>query len=157
MFIYGGLDREGYPVKSTQICYFTPESEKKCLSHETCIDLGLISSSFQIFLGEVLQASHDTASSLSTSEESTTGKLHECHCPKRSLPPPTPTIIPFSADVANVDKLKQWLLNYYAASTFNTCPRSQLPLMAARSFSLMVNREARTVATHSPIQVPLHW
>ena len=151
-----GADSGGYPVESTQICYVTLESEKLFLCREACTDLGLISSSFPI-LGETLQVNPDTTASASSSGKSSTSRLDECKCPERSLPPPIPTVIPFPAIAANVNNLKQWLLNYYAASTFNTCPHSQLPLMTGPPLALMVDPEATPVAIHSPIPVPIHW
>ena len=114
------------------------------------------SSSFPI-LGETLQVNPDTTASASSSGESSTSRLDECKCPERSLPPPIPTVIPFPAISANINNLKQWLLNYYAASTFNTCPHNQLPLMTGPPLALMVDPEATPVAIHSPIPVPIHW
>ena len=99
----------------------------------------------------------DTTASASSSGESSTSRLDKCKCPERSLPPPIPIVIPFPATAANVNNLKQWLLSHYAASTFNTCPHSQLPLMTGPPLALMVDPEATPVAIHSPIPVPIHW
>ena len=100
----------------------------------------------------------DTAASASRSEDSTACRPDECHCPTTSLPPPTPITTPittpFPADEANVENLKQWLLNHYAA---NTCPHCPLPLMTGPPIALMVNPKATPMAIYSPIPVPLHW
>ena len=145
-------------IQSKQICYVTPDTEKFFLSRETCIDLCIIPPSFPI-VGEAPNMSYDSAASVSppNSVEGTTNGQDECKCPKRSLPPPIPTTVPFPPNDSNVNKLKEWLLDYYKASTFNICPHSQLPLMTGPPLALMVDPEATPVAIHSPIPVPLHW
>ena len=141
-----GSDKEGYPLESAQICYITPDTDKMFISREACIDLGLITSSFPMF-GDVSQAKDpqpsypDSASSAKDSRD----QNNTCECPDRSLPPPIPTKLPFSPTEDNVDKLKQWLLNYYASSTFNICPHSPLPLMSGPPVKLMIDPAAKPV------------
>ena len=68
-----------------------------------------------------------------------------------------PTQLPFPATAENVPKLKRWLLDYYGASMFNTCPHQMLPSMEGLPLSLSVDPNATPVAIHTPIPVPTHW
>ena len=54
---------------------------------------------------------------------------HDCGCPERKPPPGPPTHLPFASSVANVQEMKAWLLDRYAASAFNKCPNQPLPQM----------------------------
>ena len=152
-----GLDKGGHQLQTTQICYVTPDTDKLYLSREACVDLGLISSSFPTFREALSVTAVDTHVRMSCPVKDTISDGEQCDCPKRSMPPPLPTTIPFPATEVNAEKLKQWLLKYYAASTFNVCPHSQLPLMTGPPLALMIDPKATPVAIHSPIPVPLHW
>jgi hypothetical protein len=154
-----GNDKDGYPMETAQVCYVTPDTTNMYLSREACVDLGLISSTFPA-VGDVRDARihrPDAAASLSHLEVKTDDDEGECRCPRRSMPPPCPTTLPLPATTENVGHLKQWLLDYYASSTFNVCPHSRLPLMRGPPLALMVDPEAKPVAIHTPIPVPLHW
>jgi hypothetical protein len=146
-----GFDKDGYPLETAQVCYVTPDTDSMYLSREACVDLGLISPSFPS-LGEV---SIDSSASMDIPPNDT--DMENCTCPPHSLPPPVPEKLPFPTNEKNVGQLKQWILDYYAASTFNTCPHSRLPRMAGPPLALMVDPQATPVAVHTPIPVPLHW
>ena len=59
--------------------------------------------------------------------------------------------------MSHPDKLQQYLLEYYKASTFNTCEHQTLPLMDCPPLKLMVDPNAAPVAHHTPVPVPIHW
>ena len=84
-------------------------------------------------------------------------KIAECQCPPRSSLPPMPTSMPFPATKDNVKSIEQWLLDFYASSTFNVCPHHELPMMTGPPIALMVNPDATPEAVHTPFPVPLHW
>ena len=54
--------------------------------------------------------------------------LADCGCLKR-VTAPDPPKIPFNATEQNRSALRDYLLNHYASSTFNTCEHQPLPLM----------------------------
>jgi hypothetical protein len=56
-----------------------------------------------------------------------------------------------------VESLKQWLLEYYSATAFNTCENQPLPLMTGEPLALHIDPEARPIAVHKPALVPIHW
>ena len=81
----------------------------------------------------------------------------DCSYPKQTKPPPLPTTLPCLATEENVVKLKQYLLDYYSSSTFNTCKHQTLPMMEGSPMCLMIDPKAKPTAYHSPIPVPIHW
>ena len=56
------------------------------------------------------------------------GEMADCGCPLRVLPPEPPAM-PFPATEENKEKLKQFLVEKYRASTFNTCQHQPFPMM----------------------------
>ena len=83
-----------------------------------------------------------------------------CSCPKRGQnPPPTPTKLPsgLTATTDDLPALKQWLLDYYGATTFNTCEHQPLPMMNCDPLELHVDPKAKPTAIHKPAVVPIHW
>ena len=131
------------------------------LSREACEDLGLVSPSFPT-VGEAKGGNIHHSDAAATASHSDVAlevddDAEKCTCPPRSMPPTLPTVPPFPATEDNVAKLHKWLLDYYASSTFNTCPHTRLPFMAGPPLALRVDPEAKPVAIHTPIPVPLHW
>ena len=62
-----------------------------------------------------------------------------CSCPQRPAePPPLPTSLPpcLNATPEDVPALKQWILDYYASSTFNTCTHQPLRMMTGEPLRL---------------------
>ena len=47
--------------------------------------------------------------------------------------------------------------HYYSSSSFNVCQHQPLPKMSGPPIRLMVDPDARPVAHHTPIPVPVHW
>ena len=133
--------------ETRQIVYFSDNIKTSFLSKEACISLGVIPDSFPTI--GATEASHNELNS-SSDEPS-------CDCPTRQKPPPRPTSLPFPPTEDNVDKLKEWLLDYYKASTFNTCTHQPLQMMSAPPLRLMIDHDAHPVAHHTPIPVPVHW
>ena len=83
-----------------------------------------------------------------------------CDCPRRTQEmPPLPSSLPpgLTATEKDVPALKEWLLDYYGASTFNTCEHQPLPMMKCEPLQLFLNPDARPVAVHKPAVVPIHW
>ena len=48
-------------------------------------------------------------------------------------------------------------MSYYKASTFNKCHHQPLLPMEGQPLRLMIHPDAKTVACHTPIDVPIHW
>merc|ERR1711923_465122 len=77
----------------------------------------------------------------------------QCNCPKRPEEvPPLPTQLPpgLTATEKDIPALKEWILDYYASTTFNVCEHQPLPMMKCEPLKLFLNPEARPVAVHKP-------
>ena len=80
-----------------------------------------------------------------------------CSCPQRDATPPRPSELPFPCTPDNNGRMKAWLLDRYASSTFNTCPHRALPSMEGPPIEIHVEPTATPKACHTPAPVPLHW
>ena len=132
-----------------QLVYITDQNDKLLLSREACTDLGIIPASFPQVSPDSLDSGQDT-SIMSASSTA-------CDCPKRQAPPPPPTRLPFPGTQENLPRLKRFLLDHYKSSAFNTCEHQPLPLMDSPPMTLMIDPNAKPVAPHTPIPVPIHW
>ena len=153
-----GKDTHGRTVETKQMTYVTDNSDRLFISKEACIALGIIPESFP----EVGWVGAHHCHSMTTSPPDPNPTACKplglpCSCPKRQLPQQAPKQLPFPATVENHEKLRLFLLNYYKASTFNTCDHQPLPMMDGPPLRLMVDPNAKPVAYHTPVPVPLHW
>ena len=53
--------------------------------------------------------------------------------------------------------MKDWLLQTFASSTFNTCPHRPLPCMTGPPVEIHLEDDALPKAVHKPAPVPVHW
>ena len=53
--------------------------------------------------------------------------------------------------------MRQWLLNHYGSSTFNTCPHRALPCMSGPPMEIHIDDKASPKVCNTPATVPLHW
>ena len=139
-------------LETYQMVYFTSATDRMFLSKQACVALGMITATFPT-IGETLNSTENEI----TLAAPVTGQSQTCNCPRRQPPPPHPTTLPFPATTENVDKLEKWLLNYYSSSSFNVCEHQPLPRMSGPPIRLMVDPNAKPVAHHTPIPVPVHW
>ena len=79
-----------------------------------------------------------------------------CGCPYRKTAPPPPKL-PFPATEENRQRLKDFLLSYYASSTFNVCPHQPLPLMHGPPLHFVMKPDAKPYAVYTPAKVAAHW
>ena len=68
-----------------------------------------------------------------------------------------PTSLPFPGTEENRHRLERYLLDHYAASSFNVCEHQPLPMMSGPPLSLTINPNATLQPHHTPIAVPVHW
>ena len=83
-------------------------------------------------------------------------KFAECGCLRRTIAPDPPDL-PLKATEENRKALRQYLLDHYASSTFNTCEHQPLPLMHGPALEFYVDSTAKPFAVHTPASVPIHW
>ena len=138
-----GQSPQGETRTTRQLVYFTPSTNRIFLSKNACIALQLIPESFPS-VGSASAAVHSTGAAV-------------CDCPKRELPPPKPTSLPFAPTEDNREKLEEWLLEYYKSSVFNMCEHQPLPMMSGPHMRIMIDKNVTPVAHHTPIPVAIHW
>ena len=136
-----------------QLVYFTNQCKRFYLNKHACIELGIISKDFP----SVNQAVTVSTSEIISAQANTIPALTSCNCPERQLPPPLPKRLPFPPTEQNRERLEKYLLQYYSASTFNTCTHRPLPMMKGKPLRLAIKDDASPVAYHRPIPVPFHW
>jgi len=123
--------------------YVSSSVQDMYLSYESLLNLGLLSSDFPFHdsgaspCDRCHPGQHDAPLKLPTTNA--TRSLNDgcsiptpqygtaCSCPQRQAPPPRPSELPFPCTPENNGRIKAWLLNRYASSTFNTCPDRPLP------------------------------
>ena len=81
----------------------------------------------------------------------------ECNCKVCQPPPARPDQLPFEATPDNVEKMREWLLERYSASTFNKCPHRPLPAMEGPPMKFHIDPNATPVSRRKLLPVPLHW
>ena len=104
------------------------------LSHESLLNLGLLPPTFPSVNGSAAQPrAPRAASSVGATREVTDGcstppdaRDAPCSCPLREVAPQRPPVLPFPCTPENNKRMKAWLLQRYAPSTFNTCPHRAL-------------------------------
>ena len=143
-------DMSGSVRRTKQIVYLSDSVNKAFLCKEALVGLGALPSNFP--------AIPETPTDVTASVSSNT--VPQCDCPRRpDDPPPLPTCLPpgLEAIPEHVPALKEWIVDYYGASSFNTCEHQPLRMMQGEPMRLYVDPDARPLTVHKPAQVPIHW
>ena len=131
---------------SKQILHIVNELTGLFLSKLCLSDLGSISDTFPL--------PNEAVSMLG--QESSWPVLADCGCPRRVGTPPPPAM-PLDATLENIPKLKEFIINYYSASTMNLCPHQALPEMHGPPLHYTLKPDAVPHAVHTPATIPVHW
>ena len=121
------LNTPGADRSTKQIVYISPMATKTYLSLDACKHLGLVPECFPKVTtdgAKVCEVEYDDGFLVNSSELEVE---KSCSCPRRTLPPEMPTKLPFPE--TEVEKIKEWIVNRYKSSTFNTCEHQPLPKM----------------------------
>ena len=139
---------------SRQLCYISKTVKGIYLSEEACMDFGYIPDTFPEVAAMSQQQNKSKCENTGVGQDATA----VCSCPRRTLPPSDPPKLPCDPTVENLNVMKDYILQRYAASAFNCCEKQQLPLMtSAPPLRLFVDNQASPVAALTPSTVPLHW
>ena len=139
-----GSSGDGRNCTAAVMTYISPSTSRFYLSREALVQLNVIPPNF-LELGAALHQS------------SIKNRQATCDCHKRTKPPPRPNTLPFECTPANNNKIRDWLIDHYAASTFNQCSHQQLPGMTGPEICFHVDADAVPRAVHTPAPVPLRW
>ena len=83
-----------------------------------------------------------------------------CQCPHLpDQPPPLVTELPphLQAVEDDIPRLKQWLLDKYSSTVFNTCEHQPFPRMTRDPLRIYMDPKAKPVAVSNPASIPIHW
>ena len=126
---------DGGTATTRDLLYIVEELSSVFISRDALSNLGIISkelpkvhSSTSLgWVAGVQGSSADTAiEQPCIKPDNFTGETADCGCPARERPPEPPTM-PFPATKENKEKMKQFLVERYRASKFNTCNTSPSP------------------------------
>ena len=146
-------------ASTTQMFYVASNVTSTYLSLACLKALGIVDEDFPR-LGQASLSGLHTSFPTSKCENTgvVTGDEEACSCPKRELPPQQAPRLPCSPTEENLPTIKRYILDRYKASAFNTCERQALPLISGSPpLELHVDPDAKPVACHVPIPLPLHW
>ena len=156
---------DGSTVATKEILYIVAELTSVFISREALSNMGIIPREFPRVKADIsyglvagVQGScADTATDKPCiSPMNYRGNVAECGCPVREQPPEPPGL-PFEATEGNRNKLRQFLIDKYRASTFNTCQHQPLPMMHGPPLEFFIQKDARPYAVYQPGKVPVHW
>lgn len=170
-----GKSPSGEEFSSTCVVYVSDCVNDFFLSYDSMLDLGIVSQSFPM-VGAYsplkcspmkcppMKYSPSTAEVPETHVRSVNSGCtgapqgeHNCNCPQRESIPQRPTSLPFAAVPLNNEKMREWLLQRYSRSTFNTCPHRPLPCMTGPPVEIHVDETAQPKTCHTAASIPLHW
>ena len=147
-------------LETRQVVYLTDATDKVFLSRGACEVLGIIQPDFPQIGAHSPPEDTSAAASVSTSGDTAPPVsciTADCDCPRRQLPLPRPTSLPYPPTEEYRGQIEECLLNYYASGTFNVCTHQNLPSMEGSPLRPMVDPKATPTAHHTPIPVPIHW
>ena len=84
----------------------------------------------------------------------------DCQCPHRATePPPLVTDLPphLSDGEEDIPRMRQWLIDYYSTTVFNTCEHQALPQMTGEPLRIYMDPTAKPTCVHNPASGPIHW
>ena len=131
--IIQGLSCHSHVMQCQAMVYVRADAKILFLSYDTLATLGVLSPSFPLLgkhanaemqerAGEPAAIANAHLSLTVTSNCASPGNQNRsCTCPQRTTVPPPRRSLPFHCIPENIDRMKTWLLERYAFSTFNTC------------------------------------
>lgn len=163
---FEGRCPKGKAITSDCQVYVSKDVNLFYLSYDTMLDLGIINRGFPTIGNHptfacaslndhpliVLDQDHAVCGAAQVNESTTT-----CKCPNRTPVPDRPSCFPFPCSPEDSERIKNWLLEHYVSSTFNTCPHQTLPTMSDPQVEIHLKKSATPRACHTAIPVPIHW
>ena len=139
----------GDTIETAIMAYVSDSTSRFYISKQAMEQLGIIGSDFPRVGSATIGGVQNTPAPLQG--------LAPCGCPTHKKPPPHPDRLPFPATEENIPKMRQWLLDRYASSTFNRCPHQRLPLMDVPPIAIHIDPDATPTVVHTAATVPLQW
>ena len=161
-----GISPDGDIIGTSCTIYVSPNVVGFYLSYETMIKLRIVDRHFPM-IGSQSQISARPPKLQQVKDPKFVRAINKgcidpsagasCNCPQRTTVPEKPAKLPFHPIPENNDKMRQWLLERYGGSTFNTCPHRALPCMSGPPVEIHLNESVTPRTCHTPAPVPMHW
>ena len=113
-----GVSGTGQSFSCGAFTYVSPNISGFYLFQNAMVQLGIIASTFP--------SVGATSELNAVVNENRGSNATACDCPRRELPPAWPEKLPYEATVENIEVMKDWLLEHFSSSTFNTCPHQSV-------------------------------
>lgn len=163
--ILEGRDIQGNVRSCRAMIYISSDVHQLYLSHGSLLALGILPPDFPAIGSADCQRPSDVrlqtlVSTIRTMNEGCGNGVKEddkCTCPTRQPAPQRPGALPFPCTVENNVKMRDWLIDRYASSTFNTCPHHPLPVMNGPPVEIHIDEGAIPRAYHTATPIPVHW
>ena len=162
--ILEGKDPDGAAVSCRTMIYVSSDVNRLFLSFESLLSLGILPPDFPT-IGATRhqrddinhQPSPHSINAMVGRCSPGTEDVDKCSCPIRKKPPLRPSHLPFPCTPSNNEKMRDWLLNRFSSSTFNTCAHRPLPSMDGPPVEIHLDDGAVPRACHTAATIPLHW
>ena len=166
--IIEGLSCHGHVMQCGATVYVSIDIQI-LLSHGTLATMGLLSPSFQSMREHANPERQECAGepaaitnahlthTVTGGCASLSNQNHSCTCPQRTAVSPPPRSLPFRCIPENDDRMKTWLLERYASSTFKTCSHCPLHCMAGTPIEIHVSPSVKPRVFHTPASISLDW
>ena len=162
--VFNGVSPDGRNIVCRGLVYVSRSVSGFYLSCDTMMDMGIIDRNFPVMGGSIMDKDptievvcHGPPTSGSPTWQVNSIDNANCDCPKRSAVPERPVKLPFEPVPGNVPKMREWLINRYAGSTFNKCPHSPLQKMEGPPIEIHIKDDAVPRVCHIPATIPIHW
>ena len=141
-----GRTQTGSVISTKSMIYVSRDVRGFYLSYDTMLNLDMLPKSFPTPGCASSNIASEGVEGLLESMDSHTIPAAECDCPDRQSVPMRPTELPFACTAENNSKMKEWLLDYFKNSTFNTCPHTPLPVMEGPPLEIHLKDDAKPFA-----------
>ena len=152
-----GKTPNGTMMSTKSMIYVSRDVRGFYLSYDTMLNLDMLPKSFPAPGCAHIDITSEGVDGLLTSMNSHSTPAVTCDCPDRQSVPTRPTELPLECTEENNGKMKDWLLDYFKNSTFNTCPHTPLPVMEGPPLEIHLKDDAKPFAHTKPAKIPLHW
>lgn len=167
----GGYTPDGKKYSCITYIYVSDSVSDFYLSCDSMLDLGIINRSFPM-IGNCVDNDRKAKTYFTNAEKANVSHIRSinagcaapgkhaeesCKCPQREAVPKRPSTLPFPPTQENNENMRQWLLNHFGKSTFNTCPHRPLPCMSGPPIEIHMDELAIPKTCHTPAPIPLHW
>ena len=149
-----GVASDGSKQSCSTMVYISRQAQGFYLSLENMMELGIVPRDFpSIKPSSSIDQVHHTTSTVDIDAI----KQKRCSCRTRTPVPEMPKELPFECVPENNDKMKKWILEHFASSTFNTCPHQTLEKIEGPPVEIHLKENAVPKAVHTPASIPIHW